>query len=343
MILRLFFSFFFIFIFITDSFAGQDELNGNIRLILNEKTGGFSLFYLAQADKTSARYEPLFNSADPDLSYASISVNGRVFRLGDRGFRAKYERYNGNPSFIFTSQNITVRQIFTPYKTPNSQNINCVMITFIIENTGNQDIAAGLRIILDTDLGDPRGRVPFITSSHIITRETLTQGNAGERFWISRGQNVSLMGSIINPVNPAAKAPDYIHFASFRRLNNSRWRLRYSPGRAFKNDSAVCYIYEPENLRQGNSFTYSIFLSSEDISWYNSVNLRGIAVPREAPTLNIEAIVLEAISEAELNNENPSMSVLLKLQELINNFISGGLYMNEQDLMEIEKVLERYR
>jgi hypothetical protein len=301
------------------------------------------------------RYEPLFNSRVPGATYSSISVDGRVFRLGERHFRPRYERFNENPGFIFESGNITVRQIFTPIKTSSSQVINGIMITFIIENTGTQDSLVGLRMLIDTELGEGRDRVPFITSSQIISNETLIEGDSGIKFWISRGQRVSLMGSIINPLDVNAKVPDFVHFANWKRLHDSPWRLRYSQRRSFNNDSAVCYIYEPAILESGSSFTYTIFLTTEDIAFYNGQlqerqqerppETTTVIAPQtgERPTINITAIEQEARIEAAQNNQNADTITLVRLFELLNQFIEGDIELNEQDLIEIEKAIERRR
>jgi len=351
--------------FFSNLFASEFT-NGNIRLILHERTGSFSLYYLSNPQ--TMRYEPLFNSSNPANSYASISVDGNIFRLGDRNVRPRYERFNRNPSFIFELPNMLVRQVFTPYKTPNSGVINGIMLTFIIQNTGNQSSMVGLKMLLDTELGEGRGRIPFITSSQIVTNEYQVEAEMGERFWISRGQNVSLMGSIINPVNPNAKSPDYVHFSGWSRLNNSRWGLRYSQGRSFGNDSAVCYIYEPAELGAGSIFTYTIYLTTEDVAWYNSFaqqpeqrtsqqqNILIPAFPAQtaqpiqnpwtdspSPTINIAAIEQDARNEAARTNGNANALVLIRLRELLDLFIAGERELNEQDLIEIENYLNRHR
>jgi len=338
--------------------SAAEITNGNLRLILNEETGSFSLYFLT--DHETMRYEPLFNSRQSSASFSSISINGRVFRLGDRQFRPRYERFNGNPGFVFESGDIIARQIFTPVKTSGSSVINGVMITFNIENSGSQSVMAGLKMLLDTELGEGRGRTPFITSTRILNNEMLIDNrNSEERFWISRGQNVSLMGSIINPLDPSAKAPDFVHFANWNMLNRARWLSRYSERRSFNNNSAVCYVYEPVELSSMSSLSYTIFLTTEDVAWYNnpSQTVRQPQTPPQArpnpsqppraplepATISIIAIEEEARMEAQINNESPQRLTLIRLNELIDRFLSGDLYLNEQDMIEIENFLNRHR
>jgi hypothetical protein len=378
--------------------------DGFIRLILNENNGSFSLLYLAEP--SSMRYVPLFNSRQPSASYLSVSFNGSVHRLGQSGaFRTRMERVEDYPAFIFESPSLTVTQVFTPIRTVSSEHVNGVMITITMMNTGTSRASIGLRMLIDTDLEDYQRRNRFLTSNRIITSETLIEGDSGERFWISRGQNIALMGSIVNPINPHGPVPDFVHFANWKRFNDTPWRLRYSEGRSFNNlpysvrDSAVCYYFEPVPLDSGRSITHTIFLTTEDIAWYNVVRLNEIELeenheptvpptvtpavtpaapvavipapaaptppaasapavsapavsapavatttnPVFAPTINIASIEEASRIEAEQNNEDPDMVTLLRLQEILNQFIAGELQLNEQDIGNIERAILRLR
>ncbi|MDR0320090.1 MAG: hypothetical protein LBI28_01170 [Treponema sp.] len=323
------------------SSGDNDVTNGYVRLVLNENLGSFSLFYLTNPQRMS--YEPLFNAAEPLASYTSVYVDGNVYRLGDaKQFSTSIERIRGNPAFIFESSFLKVTQVFTPVKTENSDSINGVEITTTLENTGTQLSSVGLRLLIDTELGEGRRRAPFLTNTQLISNETLIEcASAGEKFWISRGERVALMGSILNPLNPNARIPDFVHFASWKRLNESRWRLNYVRGRTFNNlpdsmaDSAVCYIYEPSMLERGKERIFTLFLTTEDVAWYSTA--------RHTTTIDIAAIEREARAEAALRNENANTLFLLKLQNILNQFIAGEILLTESNLTEIETVINRYR
>ena len=349
--------FFFIFFIVALSLSASEITDGSLRLILNERNGNFSIYFLFDPD--TARYEGLFNTIIPSASFLSVSVDGRIHRLGEsRTFRASYERQDGNPALVFESQSLRISEVFSPVKTANSPVVNGVRITINVENKGQRS-TVGLRLLLDTHLGEGRGKVPFITNTQIITNETLIEGASGERFWVSRGERVTLMGSILDPLNNS-KPPDYVHIANWKRLNDVPWRLRYYEGRSFNNipysigDSAVCYYYEPAVLESGRSFSYTIFLTTEDISWYNSAILpepvREAGEARtetqrviEPPTINFAALYASAATEAAEYNENADTLLLLKLQAVLDQFLAGEIYLNEQDLTEIERAINRLR
>jgi len=60
-------------------------------------------------------------------------------------------------------------------------------------------------------------------------------------------------------------------------------------------------------------------------------------------SINIPAIEAEARREAAAKHENVNIVTLLKLQEIINQFLNGQILLNEMDLTEIEKAIERHR
>ena len=252
-----------------------ESKDGLLRLILNEKTGSFSIFYIT--DPQTRAYIPLFSTKNPRTSYLSLSVNKKIHRLGkSKKFSTRVGKHNGNPAFIFESEALKVTQSFTPVKTTDANSANGIMITVTIENKGGNEelMSVGLRMLIDTELGEEKGFNHFVTDNRIITNEMQIRGASGEKYWVSRGNFVSLMGSIVNPENPNATPPDYVHFANWKRLNETPWTLRYFEGRSFSNlpfslnDSAVCYYYEPVSIENGNSVVYSIYLTTEDASWY---------------------------------------------------------------------------
>jgi hypothetical protein len=332
------------------------EINdGYLRLILNERNGSFLLFFLF--DPGTMRYEALFNAGVPSSSFLSVNVDGRVYRLGEsRTFNTDYQRLDGSPALVFESPFLKVSEIFTPVKTGNSPVINGVRITINVENKSAQGASVGLRLLIDTHLGEGQGKVPFVTNSRTITNETLINGTSGETFWLSRGERTALMGSILNPLSDS-KPPDFVHIANWKRLNDVPWKLRYYEGRSFNNipysigDSAVCYYYEPAVLERGESFSYTILLTTEDVAWYNAAFPPEPAVEAEseappaitATTINFAALEESALAEAAGDSRGADRLTLIKLQTILDQFIAGEIYLNEPDLTEIERSIDRLR
>jgi len=61
----------------------------------------------------------------------------------------------------------------------------------------------------------------------------------------------------------------------------------------------------------------------------------------EPPTIDIKIIEEAATEEAEKTQKDYDIVVLQKLQMLVDQFIAGELYMNEQDMKLIEMFLDR--
>ena len=333
------------------SFLPAPQIDGFVRLILNERLGSFSLSYVPNAFVSV--YEPLFISRNPESSYMTISVNGILHRLGkSRSFKNRVERFEGNPALVFESASLTVTQVFSPVKTKNSRNANGIKVTITIANTSKADALVGLRFLLDTELGEQKGKQPFITEKQAITAEMIVEGTSGERFWMSRGELVSLMGSIVNPVDRGAAVPDFIHFANWKRLNDVPWKLKFAEGRSFNyfpysiNDSAVCYFYEPAVISAGSSSSYTIFLTTEDIAWYcpPSSETTNVYIISEASLRNVDipAIEQDALQEALRSNEHPSVITLRRMKEVLNLFVIGDIVLSERDIAEIERIIRKH-
>ena len=327
---------------------------GNIHLVLNESSANFSLYYLT--DTEAARYTPLFNAKDNLASFTSISVNNKVYKLSDKFFRRSVQMIDGYPAYRFESASLSVTQAFTPVTTFNSLEVNGILITFTIHNTASTDQSVGLRMLLDTELGEGWGNTPFVLNTGDITNETLIDADAGAKFWISGNGNVSLMGSVVNPLDSAAKNPDSVRFANWRRFFSNKWTFNYSAGRSFNSDSAVCYFYEPSFISSGGIFTYTIFLTAPDIDWYlaerNAANPAPAAVTTAENTIadisvrtadTSPAAEQPQVTQTAAVNEHTDIVILQMLQDLLRQFINGEIDLSEQDLIEIEDAIKRHR
>jgi hypothetical protein len=325
-----------------------------IRLTINERNGGFTLYYLA--DPVEERYEPLISRRNPSTTFVDVIVNGRAHRLGSsRAFETRVERLGGNPIIIHESAFLQVNKIFTPVRTRSSPAANGVKLTITVMNKSDQEASVGLRFVIDTHLGEGRGRIPFVTDNFNITREIAIEGSSGERYWISHGENISLMGSIESPrgyegVNEATRDPDYILFANWKRLSDVPWKMRRREGRAFNlfpysiGDSAVSYYYEPEELVRGGVFICTIFLTTDDVSWYfpeTAVHAPPPTLPPPPPPIVEEPpVIIEEIIEAVIEID-PDIQDLKDLQDILAQFLAGEIELDEHDLAEIEMSIDR--
>jgi len=303
--------------------SGLEFYDGIIKLNVNEKTGSFSMYSLS--DQDTLNYQPLFNDREARASFIALNVDGKIYKLGKtKVFRTSVESVNGNPVVIYESPKLSIIETFTPVRTTGSQETNGIQITITIQNIANKPASVGLRMFLDTTLGEKNKDFHFVTNNQMISKETLFDAAAGELFWVSKNQDYSLMGNILPPADvlpDMSRLPDYVHFANWRRLYNARWTLAYKAGRSFNyrpyslRDSAVCYYWEPAPLEEGNSFTYSVYLTTEDSSWYG-------------------------LEQSNNEKDNANLLLMYQLQETLNKFINGEIYLEEYELDEIERTID---
>ena len=375
MILRkysVFFVLFFLFVF---CLGASETKDGYIRMLIDEKTGRFELSFLTDPEKT--KYTQLFYK-NGNTTFLDINVGGVYYRLGDsREFAARVDIENEEPVVFYESEFLTVKTSFTPVKTVSSPNANGIRITINIINKSEDEPDVGLRLVIDTVLGEGRKNVPFVTENINIRNEKIIEGSSDEKYWISRGKDISLMGSIADPYDSSAKKPDYLHFANWKKLSDVPWKASYHEGRSFNKlpysvgDSAVSYYWEPVILKMGRTLTYTVYLTTEDSEWYNQdikkgqvkpvVPNRGIfedkfpeiieepatVIPEpqeqnEQSGYSMEQIEKEAREMSVLTGENYNIVVLRMLQNTLNKFISGDITLNEHDLLQIDLAIDKY-
>jgi hypothetical protein len=315
--------------------------------VIHENSGRFSLYYLT--DLSEQRYDAFFSFKDPTTSFLSVNVNGRSYRLGESwSFSTRIEDHQGNPSIVFESPLLLIREVFSLVKTADSSVANGIKITVKVENKNEKDVSVGLRKLIDTHLGEGFGRVPFVTKHQTIKDERIIDSSSDEEYWVSRGLRLSLMGSIADP--EGGRSPDFVHFANWKKLYDAAWKAPYYQGRSFNSapysigDSAVCYYYEPVILSHGEAFSVSIFLTTEDTAGFIKPQT---AVKNDSSKIdnlrnaadNAERLMNDNFANIYANRDNK----LRDLLGILDQYIAGEIQLSDDDLTEIEQSIIEYR
>jgi hypothetical protein len=282
--------------------------DGRIKLVLHEATGRFSLYYLG--DSVNARFEPFFVDQDPRTSSLSVMVDGKVYRMGESS--AFKIRAGGGPSLIFESAFLRVTEEFSFIKTAGSSATNGITLSVKVENKNSRQSDIGIRLVIDTMLGEGGGDTHFLTDQRSLSSETIIGAAEKDRFWISRNNRLSLMGSLYG----TGSDPGLVHFANWKRFNDIPWKLDYREGRNFTwlpysiKDSAVSYYFDPRSAGPGETLIFPVSLAAEDAD--------GFARPASAENLArfLQGIVNMPESEEEVSS--PSLQEDMKLvRELV--------------------------
>ena len=243
--------------------AAIEYSSGSIRLVMDERTGRFSLYLLGEGNQEKP--QALFSAQDPRTSFLSVMIDDRSYKLGDTTtFRVRPGEDRQNPSFVFESSTMLVTQEFSFLSGTGSAGVNGIRISVTMENRSDRQVMAGARFLIDTSLGEGILGFPISTDLRTIGSEILLSGNDGDRYWIDRSRRFSLAGSI---KTGSPEDPDYVHFANWNKLNDVTWKAVYQAGRNFNNppysmgDTAVCYYFDPRPLGRGEkrSFGFTLF------------------------------------------------------------------------------------
>jgi hypothetical protein len=328
---------------------GGEYTDGRIRLVLHPETGRFSLYYLVDPSRQS--WGAMIMDQDPRTSVLTLSCNGKTYRLGESPeFTVREAGSPLAPALIFESSFAAVTQEFNFIATGNSDTTNGVWISFVIENKSRRRMHAGLRLLLDTKLGEA-GAAHFSTDIRSVEEEMVLDAATSDRFWVSGTPGeFALMGSVSASVN---RIPDRIHIANWKRLNDSPWALEFVPGRRFNNppysirDSALAYYYEPVRIDRGGNNSFSLLLASWDPQDFSS--LHSLRVPRE-PVIR-EAEWEEGEEEGGIllfPDMNPAIirsdyNALLDIIEQIDARLNSGAPISDDEITSIEQDLNRIR
>jgi hypothetical protein len=338
--------FVFSFFLIAASAGAAEFVEGRIRLILNENTGRFSLYYMA--DIAREEYVPFFTDRDPRTSFLAIQVNDRNYRLGDSSaFKTSLGGPGTNPSLVFESPALRITEEFNFVKTSGSYLTNGVKITITITNKGRQQIQAGARFLIDTNLGEEG--LHFSTDKQEIRSEAQIGAGSEDAFWVSGNDRFGLMGSVSGE---GITRPDLIHFANWKRLNDASWKIPFYQGRNFNllpysiGDSAVCYYYEPLAVGAGSARTITLILASKDENGFSG-NLA------EEPDQISRLIEISkapdsgtARSPAKNDTDETMQADLVILRDLtsrLDEYIESDVSVSEEELAAIELVISRLK
>ena len=240
--------------------VGADSLeltDGLLRLTLHENTARFTLHLRA-----GSAWLPLFYADDPRTSGIDVLEGNRTYRMGDSGaFRQTAEQTERGARYIWTSATLRVVQEFRFTRGIGSSVTGAVEMRITVANLGEQAVEAGVRVLLDTYLGERRG-IHFETASgEQITRERSFVPSASDRYLVSSAEPGSPVGFQLMLAEAGVTSAEEVVVANWKRLADSRWNYEANPSRNFNllpfsvNDSAVLFRYPTMLLPRGSEYT----------------------------------------------------------------------------------------
>ena len=227
--------------------------SGLIKLSVDDMSGRAALYRLTEAGRN--RYEALLFDMDARTSFPTLLMDSRYHRMGESpAFRYSLSRLPDGALITFTSATCAVRQRIELVSSEKSKPADTFRMSFEIENTGARVIRVGLRMLLDTWLGEDSGHHFATGTQPRLTEETRIAKSATEK-WVSNfGELASLRIAL---EGDGITTPDEIVLANWKRMSDSDWSFEPGGLRGFSfapfsiNDSAVALFWYPANLAGG--------------------------------------------------------------------------------------------
>lgn len=237
---------------------------GLVRLELDEESGKFSLYYLA--DIAANRYIPLFFAQDPETSGTAVLDGNQFYRLGESGgFTLDTRRTRDGGRFVWSSSTIEIIQDFSFVASQGARLANGVQIATTVLNRSEEARNIGLRILIDTTLGESQPAHFLVNGEEEVTRE---KEISSARYWVSPSANTPGLGLRYSLSGDGVSRPERIVFANWKRLMESSWEYATRESRTFSllpysiNDSAVAMYFGPRRVAPGERFTVVSVLGS---------------------------------------------------------------------------------
>jgi hypothetical protein len=243
---------------------------------------------------------------------------------------------------IFESPFLAVIQEFTFIRTADSALADGIRMNVRLESRGDQPIQAGVRFLLDTNLGENTSS-PYIINQQPIASEFILDSRREEPFWISRNNRLGFMGSISPEV---AERPDLIHFANWKRLNEVSWKLAFTQGRNFNylpysiNDSAVSYYFDPQPLGRGSTRTVAILFAAANTNGFVRVQnaQEVIAAPQSSADSSGTATAAANTNLAATTREE-DLIILRDFITRLDDHLEGRQVLSEEEATRIELLI----
>lgn len=329
-----------------DDFFQREDSDNNLRfgndyivIVVNQNDNAQGRFAVETTGGAPAREnddnKPLvYGRPTPWTSYTTVWIDDEKYVFGGEtqrraGKDAKYGEVVQEPT-IEDNQIITrskfddliVEQILSIVKSSTTGLADTAQIQYRVINEGEEDKKVGLRIMLDTMLGENDG-APFRLGEDTIASDKLYYDKQLDNFWQS-------FDSISNPevtsqgtfIGPDVSTPDRVYFSDWGSMADGVWDFDFNPGEEFVRkgeyeiDSAMAMYWVPEVVEAGDSKTYISKYGLGGITIVPGILSLGVTSPAEV-TLdkNNQSFPVVAYLENTSDIEAKNVELNLKLPD----------------------------
>ncbi|MFN2341685.1 MAG: hypothetical protein ABR547_10505, partial [Halanaerobium sp.] len=290
----------------------------------------------------------IYGRPNPWTSYTSLWINEDKYVFGGSTARragkdAKYGEVIQEPTVednqvitVTKFDDIIVEQILSIVKSSTTGLADSAQIQYRITNEGNEEEKIGLRVMLDTMLGENDG-APFRLGEDTISNDKLFYDKELDDFWqafdsVSDPQ-VTSQGSFIGP---DVTTPDRVYFSDWGSLADGVWDFDFNPGQDFMRkgeyeiDSAMAMYWVPEKIEPGETKTYITKYGLGGITIVPGILSLGVTSPAEV-TLDNNNQSFPVVAYLENTSEIEAKDVSLDI-ELPDGFTTEDAERNPGDM-----------
>ena len=357
-----------------DEYNNLRMTNEYIAIVINQNDNSKGRFAVETTGgapyKESDKNKPLvYGRPNPWTSYTTIRINEENYVFG--GNTERRAGKNADYGEMITASKVEDGTIKTTYKINDiniEQNLSIVkstttglydtaQIKYRLTNNSNQSKNIGLRIMLDTMLGENDG-APLRMGEEAITSDKLFPKNQLSNFYqafdsISEPK-VTSQGTL---KGPGVTVPDKVYFSDWGSLADGSWDFDYNPGEDFirkggyEVDSAVAMYWENNELAPGESKIFITNYGLGGISIVPGLLSLGVTSPAEfvfdKPDKSFPVIAyIENTSDIEAKNVNVNLNIsdnfaVKEVKKDLGNLKSGSIRQVEWQVKP--KVLDIYQ
>ena len=283
-------------IFFTTAVSGFAKIisisNQYIKVSLDDDSGRFLLSTLkGDPDNKADDNKDLLLYKLPPTSVTTISIDGETVIFGSSvgNYKNRGEVVGNKIMTEWTVKGVNIIQELSIVKGQSTGREDSMRIYYRVRNENNRIVKIGLRILLDTSLGDRPGIAFRMSEGGDIDKDTQFFRNEIPTFWYN-------FDSFSNPqvrsqgilVALGVTKPDKVIFSSWDRLYDNPWDYVIDSTKELKKigtstyDSAVALYYDPMEL----NFNQSMYIISQyglyGVSTFSSKDLNlTLSVPAE--------------------------------------------------------------
>jgi len=243
--------------------------NDFIRVKVEQESGRYILqTVMGNPDNPRDDRKYLSYNDSPPTSFTTIAFDGgkKVYKFGSSSGKLikKPTVENGTLVTIWSIKDCWITQTLNFTNSPTTRRADSVKIAYKVVNRSDKVQKIGIRILIDTSLGEADGTPYFLPGIGTVDDEKEFVGANIPAYWYSfdnlKRPRVRSMGTT---KGKQVTTPDRLVFASWKKLDSNPWKYEVNEGSSFRRsllgarDSAVALYFNTKECSPGREMEAS--------------------------------------------------------------------------------------